>query len=799
MIEMENDRLSSNRRKTLQVGMLYCILLAVFFFPAIFQGKVVAPLDILDSLWRPWATEEKISVHNAFTSDQISQFLPHEYAIYRSLREDGYIGWNPMTFNGTAILENTMLSPGDWHHQLYRFLPFWTAWDVGIFIHFAIAAFGMMVLLRFLSITPPYMLIGMVAYGFYSQFFILTCHRAIPGAMCWAPWMVWALLRAKEKRRAFDFLAIVFIALAFRGGTVQTGLYIFTLAILLFLALAWEEINRIFNENKERGMSAWFRAVSNGRVGQLFALFVMSGILGAFLCIDMWVQTIPALMEGLRPLREVTWLKALMGLPTLVTSFFPMVMGTPQGIDVMKAFKSDLFNIKFAGAIALLLALAALFRREAPIVPKVLLLVSLLITFTPLDTWYYSRSTGIYALGVAWLAAWMLQKMATEEPSKLWNWTGKCLVAIVALWMAGSIVLTALRPRIEPLLQKITEQNLPVNKLSRADWMVERTTNFIDNSFIWHLPNVAMLACIGIGIWACSRVNIRTKNAALFAVVAGLATFGEIYILSRTWLTFSPRPAAGDILYNEQPWIVEFREKLGNGSFTLYGGAIHGASFGYAGSDFDYMPLNVPSACGLRQADGYDNVPSRMRILQPTTSDTYIPSDYAAAGISAVLAPPGQYPTELAEWDMVIDSPKLVLYRNPAFTSIYQTELTTGETVPLPVERTTRNTHLLCLPPGTEKLTIAESYNRGWDNITIVDMSEKSGAVRTGEGTRLMRTDNNGMEVLFAQPIENTGTILLQYRPPWQKYYLPIIIGTLLAMSALSTLRWRREQARNSA
>ena len=252
---------------------LYLVLLAVFFAPVIFQGKVIAPLDILDTLWRPWAVQESVGPHNAFIADCISATLPDEWSVYHSLREDGYIGWNPNMFNGAPILVNTILGPGDWHHQLYRFLPFWTAWDSGIIVQFTIAALGMMVLLLFLGIAPPYALIGMVAYGFYSQFFLWVYHRGVPGAMCWVPWVVWALLRAKSKGRVFDFLSIVFIALAFRGGTLQTSLFVFTAVVLLFLALAWEERGKLDSPTESEKNHLQLSTFNFQLIGRLFALF----------------------------------------------------------------------------------------------------------------------------------------------------------------------------------------------------------------------------------------------------------------------------------------------------------------------------------------------------------------------------------------------------------------------------------------------------------------------------------------------------------------------------------------------
>lgn len=45
----------------------------------------------------PWE-----NVHNHFTVDAISQYLPYNYSVAQSFRQDGYMGWNPYTHNGTA-------------------------------------------------------------------------------------------------------------------------------------------------------------------------------------------------------------------------------------------------------------------------------------------------------------------------------------------------------------------------------------------------------------------------------------------------------------------------------------------------------------------------------------------------------------------------------------------------------------------------------------------------------------------------------------------------------------------------
>ncbi|MFQ7534088.1 MAG: hypothetical protein ACLRPT_02490 [Akkermansia muciniphila] len=132
----------------------------------------------------PYATQPMENVHNHFTVDAISQYLPYNYSVAESVRQDGYMGWNPYAHNGTP-LRRTPCCARDWHHALL-FLPFWTAWDTGIILQFLIAGLGMIVLLRNRKVPVPYCLLGAAGYGFTP-----IRHVDLPpvgaGTMCWAP------------------------------------------------------------------------------------------------------------------------------------------------------------------------------------------------------------------------------------------------------------------------------------------------------------------------------------------------------------------------------------------------------------------------------------------------------------------------------------------------------------------------------------------------------------------------------------------------------------------------------------
>ena len=286
------------------------------------------------------------NVHNHFTVDAISQYLPYNYSVAQSFRQDGYMGWNPYTHNGTAIAENTMLCPGDWHHVLYFFLPFWTAWDTGIILQFFLAGLGMIVFLRSRQVPAPYCLLGAIGYGFYSQFVLWIYHRWVLGTMCWAPWILWALMRNREKESS-TFLPS-------SSSPSGSGAATFRRACSSYCsrgAFGWRTGGRPPHAGslKPSGASpcpTWCPASP-----------------GAFSPIDVLAQTIPPLMEGCRP---IPFLTGITHLPSLVTVLFPTLLGVPETIDLFKLMGQDLFDLKFTGGVIFVLAVLGLFNRKPP-------------------------------------------------------------------------------------------------------------------------------------------------------------------------------------------------------------------------------------------------------------------------------------------------------------------------------------------------------------------------------------------------------------------------------------------------
>jgi hypothetical protein len=745
---------SAPAKPYLLAAIFWIAAVVVFFSPVFFQGKVIAPLDIMESLLRPWATAEKIQVHNAFTYDAISQYLPYDYSVYQSLRQDGYIGWNPYTHSGTSIVENTMICPGDWRHHLYRFLPFWTAWNTGIILQFTIAGLGMLILLRDQKIPAAYALLGVIAFGFYSQFILWINHRWILGAMCWAPWILWALFRAIKSDKIIHLPSITFIALAFRGGHLQACVFVVLMvAIVAFYHAAPHIIKRKFHT-----------AI------RTLLPYTISGILAAILTLDVIVETVPALLEGNKTMPDRGFMNPLLSLPTLASSILPTIMGTPQSLDLTKQFTLDLFAIKFMGATAVILAALGLLRRDAPILAKCLIIIGILVPFTPADKWLYSRFTVVFALGGAWLATWYIGKIANEPPSRLWKRIAIAASFMIAIWAIGSTAVALNHDAVSSKLNDAVVARLAPEKAAREAWMIVRSENFLQQTMLWHPRNLIFISLIAVGLYACSRINNQSNKNAVFSIVIAICTFGEILTFSKTWVTFSKRPEI-QALYEEPAWATRLRSEIGQGTVLC---AVR--------TNFDYMQLNTPSAYGIRFAEGYETVtPSR---INPYTEPRYDNKRCAQAGISHLIVAPENDPGSIAGWERVSGSTEYVLYRNPEFKGVATAALESGEVTAVPLSFDTANQRTMILPAGVISISIAESYNAGWKySLDGVNWSPVS------------KNEINGMTINIPRVTIAGDTMLkLKYRPAYQSYYRPIMGLTALCLIGFSV--HRRNMAR---
>ncbi len=743
-----NFRKSEN--SGLLIGVFIWLALTVgFFAPAVFGGKVLAPMDCVDCIFRPFATNPIEQTHNQYNSDGASQYLPYNWAMQQSWKHDGYMGWNPYTHNGTSLPENTMLSPGDWHHWLFALLPFWTAWDLGIIMQFFIAGLGMIILVKRSSLPISCALLAAVGFSFFSQFIMWMYDRWF-GGMIWAPWIVWAFMRRKEKRDWLNIPAVLFISLAFRGGNLQTCTFVVLLVACLFLAEWWEAKNRC----------SWKAIIFSA------SPYLVSGLLAALLSLDVFVDTLPR-MQGCKTL-PFDW--GISRLPSLITFIIPNFFGTPQSLSLLKIIDSDLFDIKYSGCVLFILAAIGLLNPRAPLAAKLIFIISLVASFSPLATFLYSRSTVVMALGMSWLASWQLFDLSRNPKTLLWRklaWGGGI---ILLLWLLSSILLSYNQEILLEKMRLMIDRTYALSQAQneRSSWYYLRAARLIKQLMIWDWRNLLLILFISMGLYACSRINSSCKRPIIWVGCVILCTFGELAVFSFSWVTYGEKAKNGS-LYPEPSWMSEFRANVGDGAVKAVNSV----------NDKDFMINNHLSSYGIRLASGYETV--QPKYLKPLGSD-YDPEDFASAGISHLMCNAKcEDPSVGRGWKVVQKTEDFFLLANPMYQGRYFIRID-GQNALRPISptwRTPNRMHFI-VPPEARTLIVLESFSKGWEAKLDDETS-----------LPIAPTERYGIEICLPN-LPRDGEVLLQYHTPYRNLYYPIMGCTALSLCIVSLYRRKR-------
>lgn len=726
-------------KSTLIALLLWLGAVTVFFIPSICGGKIIAPLDCLECVFHPFANKPIENVHNHFVTDGVSQYIPYKRSIQTSFEEDGYIGWNPYTFNGNPISDNTMVSPGDPLNLLYAVLPFWLAWDLGIILQFFIAGCGMILLMRYFRLPLWGALLAAVSFAFYSQFVLWMYHKWM-GAMIWGPFLVWALI--KYKQYIVNVPAIIFMALTWRTGHLQSCAFAFILVACTWVANIWK------TENQWPTRKIFLKTTFS---------FLLTGILGAMLSVDVFVDTLQR-MSGCKDM-PFGW--GVNNIPTFCTLLFPTSLGIPETLDIAKMFKLDLFDIKFGGSTVFILSLIGCFNRRAPIAAKIIFITSMVITCTPLITYLYSRSTVIMALGMSWLAAWQLCDFTCVSSSpQLWKRIYLSIAIVLGIWFIASIGITLSRNELTELLTHTIKGASTGRDIGRAAWLELRLERFLSQILIWDWRSLMLATCLVLGVFCCSKIRPNHKNAMWMAGIVVL-TFSELLIFSSSWISYSNKPK-GAYVYQAPTWMKEFKEHVKDGSV-----AVRNTS-----QDKDFLCTNHLSAYNVRLADGYETF--RPIYLAPLWPTQYSTEDYAQAGISHIICNTRWGDVHMPDWNLAMTNRDFKLYANPAYKGRYFAD----DISLTPNWRTSNRIHLT-VPPHARNLIVMESFHPGWKAYLG---NEELSISSTERGALFITLPDNSRE----------QDILIQYRTPYRWWCYFIMGTTLLALLAVGIYQKRK-------
>ena len=676
------------------------------FFPALFQGKIIAPLDITTCLYAPWnQTASGAKPHNHSSSDAVTQYLPYRIFAEKSLREDGYIGWNPYEMGGYSLAGNTMALPGSWAMQLHRVLPFKDAWNLGIMAEFLIAGSGMLVFLRRRALPWLPCLIGAVAYMANSQFIIWIYHRWALGSFCWMPWVLWSVAGGFQWRAPTtrQLLLPGFLALAILGGSLQHFAFVVLACGCVFLG----GITNWKSPNKEwPAIVGWTLAFALALVMTSFTLIPQISAYFSNLAVGQ--------VRGGLGYSEGLW-QPVFNTLLIPLQIWPWLAGDPQTINGFRLIQSDFMDLAYLGTIPMVLALLGLFYKGMPRQAKWLILAGLLIPLTPLVGPLYHRVQLLFLLGGSWMAAEMLACLSANAAPRLIRGFSVIVVALGAALLIGTCLPAPLRGAID---RQVVVQSIAASDTSQFGsdkaWIERRAHNWTSR-FSFENPRTAwiygLLVLGSAGLILCSRGNPVAVRWGHVAVLG--ATSFELLTLFQTWTTFSD---PSDLLPGH-PALERVAELAGPHRVLQRG-------LGSPLVDIFATPNLLAAHC-IPSVDSYESIQYRsmMTALAGEAPETRL--TLAGVGISvqsvAASAQPGT-----AAWPIIETISGYEIRKNPGVAAplvsgMGQPPHTAAEilaslssAIPVIPNRQTMNRIAFDVPAGSTWVRLSQNWHAGW-------------------------------------------------------------------------------------
>lgn len=707
----------------LSVAAALLLVVLLQFAPWWAGDKVLAPLDLIDQLYAPWATNEVVpGVKNHFVTDAVEQYLPYRWLAYDAVQRGESLRWNPLNYGGTAQYANTMGSYFDWSYLLYRIFPFWSAWHLTLILQMGISGLGMYLLLRARAIGVVSAFVGSACYSLNGQFLIHVYHGWLLGSFCWLPWTVWAIHMYRSGRSAIWPLIPVSIALSFLGGQLQ--FVVFHIFVLLCL---WISV-------KDRGWT--------GRMSVWTALaFGLSAVMLVPTVWSYWISWSAGLQRGGFGYPG-GWTQPILNLLAYPTYLFPSIMGNAHTFDLYKVFKSDLNYVPFIGTALLICSIPALMDRNSPAPARWIAWVGLLLPVTPLVGFLYQRLIILFVFAAIWLAVEWIERADESAWTRLSRWSVGVFVVASVCWALASVGIMMFHDRIHSQLSGLILGNITAHRFAAfPEWFDARLHHFISTRVLWSPGILIPWLLAGMSV-LLMRVRFRGPFARkCFMPALGILLICELSWFARGWLVFEPQPdTAISSIYPARPEVDLLREHVGPlDRLVVFQSADQPPLF----------PPNVLSVYGIAEYDGYDSIiPNGMNRSRPVDDDA---TAWAEVGVTHVLARESRDLTGRG-WRLLATMPPLSFYENPVARPRYFTERNgTVEAIPVIEHRTNRR--LLEIPPGVDHVRVLENWDDGWRYHFVNEAPN-----------RMTRTDNGSMKAVFPSFAE-PRVLVLEYAP----------------------------------
>lgn len=585
------------------------LILICVFFPVLFQGKVLLPLGVLNTMNLPYAASyDRVEAFNHIIIDAIFLNYPHKLMTKKAWETGQIAYWSPYYYGGYPLYAQTMSGYFDITNFVLLLFSMPQAYHLQILLQLLIAGFGMFLLLRLFKIRMFISVLFGAAYMLNNMFIETLLHRWILASFCWVPFQILFLVWYHKKNKIrFLILTALVTALSFLGGSFQTSAYI----VFIIFTFNWLYVYK-------KGKRFRWKIV----LGVPFIVIAIGLLLSAVMwlpCLELLGQD---LQDGASRISTVdttyTLWQRMKTLPFLLTSFIPELDGSARGFYLSRVAGIDGPLAGFIGFLPLFFGIIGgflLWKKERIIrIFMILAGLGLIIPmFTPLYRFVYLRFLIVFIFGIVIVGAKAFN-MFLDRKSQDAGW-GKAIRNSAILSgcvfggvLLGNLVLVVKRDVILAKAKNLVQQNMSQGQFSSGNeaWMLERVDQFIKHYSLSSVSMIIPFCCIAL-VFIALYAYMRNPGKKGFVMLSGgitVLTIFQLAFFSYSWLPMSdsdkypfyPRTQTVQYLSNDQ-------------------------------SDFRVLPLsdrkskrvfqpNILSVYGISTATGYENIrPSNIEDL----------------------------------------------------------------------------------------------------------------------------------------------------------------------------------------
>ncbi len=209
------------KKEFLCVTAVFLALIALFYYPAVFQNKLIYTSDLV-------------------SSDLLELNVPRRYLVAQAIKRGEIPLWEPRIGNGTLMYAEG--HPGTFYPTtlpFYAFLPITAATNLSILSTLLVALWGGYWLARIYGCRPGAALIGALAFGLGGTFLFRLKNLNIIQIIAWLPASL-ALIKLWWQRKSYGaLLALVFVwAIQMLAGHPQAA-FICLFTDGLYIAVLW--------------------------------------------------------------------------------------------------------------------------------------------------------------------------------------------------------------------------------------------------------------------------------------------------------------------------------------------------------------------------------------------------------------------------------------------------------------------------------------------------------------------------------------------------------------------------------